>query len=722
MNTKQSPFEIVEKYRSELHTFERKVNSQSNRLPLLHGVSVITPSYRSVDTLGETLRSLAAQTLAKDEFEIIVVLNGEDDGTRSMLHSLASDLGEVTIRIIENSRSSAGAARNLALKLARFDHVTFVDADDLVAPRFLETMLQSAEEGASIVASPIVNLDSDGNFDAENSLNQRIMENSGKTLPLAAVPWLLGFNACKLVPTSLVSALNYREDLPSGEDLVFFANLLADSELKAVFPENADQAEYIRRLKDNSVSRQTESFEFNVRQRVMCIQALRDIDVPLETLPARVALERAQASFVRRYLENHVTEVEKLEQLLGDIAFVDFPWSWLNEGKARDLAISYCFLPYADTSAVVAAKALAERKKVVDVISADMSELRKTDSSLNFLASRWIENQFEVSVKPSFSDWGLNVLFAKKAADISRTRQNLRGFAYETLYTRALWMGSHIAGSFLKLEQPEIQWTAEFSDPLRFGVDGSPRVGGFEMDEDAETLLSIIESRSPVELVVESIFDLVEMSTMLLADELLFTNENQMEFMLSKYPPEMAALVAEKARVRQHPSPSADAYRVVESSPPFDPRKINIAYFGAFYVNRGLGDVFTALVNSSVEVRERVNLHVFCNDPVKAQVEMDSMGLSGIAFAHEYLPYMEFLNATTKADVLVVNDITRSPGLQINPFLPSKYSDYKGSGCSVWGIIDTGSPLSTKPLDFVSYTGNAPSAVKVLNQIVKNHE
>lgn len=719
MDKSLTSFAKLDVYRSELKKYERIISRQSHRLPLQHGVSVITPSYKSVDTLGETLSSLAAQTLPKDHFEIIVVLNGEDDGSRKMLSEWRDDFADMEIRVVENCKASAGAARNLALKLVRFEHVTFVDADDLVAPRFLETMLEAAASEKLIVASPIVNLDADGTLDSENALNQRIAENRGQTRPLAELPWLLGFNACKLVPTSLIAELSYREELPSGEDLVFFANLLAFSDLQVVFPEWLEQSEYVRRMKDNSVSRQSESFEFNVRQRVLCLQALREIDLPSHTLPARTALERAQASFVRRYLESHPSEVEQLEQLLADLAFVDFPWSWLNEGKARDLAISYCFLPYADTSAVVAAKALAERRKVVDVISADMSELRKTDETLSFLASRWIENQFEVSVKPSFSDWVLNIQFAEKAVEVVRTRQALRGFSYATLYTRALWMGSHIAGAFLKLEQPSIQWTAEFSDPLRFGVDGSPRVGSFQQDSNAEFLLDVIKRRSPVELQIESIFDLVEAATMLIADELLFTNSNQLKYMLSKYPSEMANDISKKARVRHHPVPITDAYKVVDTKPPFNPNRINVAYFGAFYVNRGLGDVFSALANLKAVDQERINLHVFCNEPVKAQLEIEAMGLAGIVFAHEYLPYLQFLNASTKADVLLVNDIMRSPNLHINPFLPSKYSDYRGAGRAVWGIVDTGSPLSMQPLDFVSQTGNVPSIVKSLNQIIE---
>lgn len=49
------------------------------------GVSVIIPSYRGRDRIGSCLRSLAAQTLEPDRFEVVVVLNGPPDGTRHVL-------------------------------------------------------------------------------------------------------------------------------------------------------------------------------------------------------------------------------------------------------------------------------------------------------------------------------------------------------------------------------------------------------------------------------------------------------------------------------------------------------------------------------------------------------------------------------------------------------------------------------------------------------------
>ncbi|NMF31968.1 glycosyltransferase [Corynebacterium ammoniagenes] len=712
----------IEDKRKRLQRLQQSIGSFSLSRRFLPGVSVIVPCYQAARTLEETLHSLYAQSLDFDDYEVIVIFNGADDGSYQVATDFSDRFPELNLRLYLNAVAGAGAARNVGLNLVRHANTTFVDADDLVEREFLKTALDSMPIDKSIVASPIHNLDSHGVLVKENALNSKISACQGQTHSVPELPWLLGFNACKLIPSELLLNNRYSEKLKSGEDLVFFANLLSEAELKVVFPDSVEDAAYIRRLSDNSVSRQSESFEFNVKQRVECLAELRQIEVSGGAKKARIALERAQVSFVQKFLDANPEFTDDLDSLLVEMSFLDFPWNWINDGRARDLAFSYCFVPYADTSAVIAAKAISERRRIVDVVSANMSEHRKKDASLRFLCSRWLDKSLEVSVPPSFADWNLNIEFARKAVDAARKRQEARGANYETLYSRALWMGSHVAGALFKIEYPETVWTAEFSDPLRFDVEGNPRLGTLPIDNDSSMLLDIIESRHPNALTITTVFDLVEASTMILADELLFTNRNQLEYMLSKYPKSFADEARAKARVREHPSPRQADYQVAAVNPGFSTNKINIAYFGAFYVNRGLGDVFTALQNLKADEKRRIAVHIYCQDTASAKGQVIDLGLSDVVHVHPYLPYLQFLNSSAQADVLLVNDVQRSTGMDINPFLPSKYSDYKASGSDIWGVLDPGSPLSTKALHFKSENGDVPSSIRVLKEIIEQFD
>src|SRR5699024_9792693 len=112
-----------------------------------------------------------------------------------------------------------------------------------------------------------------------------------------------------------------------------------------------------------------------------------------------------------------------------------------------------------------------------------------------------------------------------------------------------------------------VRWVAEFSDPLRRGVRGEPRVGDFEDDEYSEKLISAIRARGLNDAPYESLFHLVELATIALADELIFTTENQRDYVASLYSmPEIQRLIHEKSTIRPHPVPSKELYELQQSS------------------------------------------------------------------------------------------------------------------------------------------------------------
>lgn len=96
-------------------------------------VSIIIPTYNRAALLPETLGSVFAQTFT--DYQAIVVDDGSDDGTPGLLAGLAERAEMKRI-----AHAGPGAARNAGLALARGEYIAFLDADDLWAPRFLETM------------------------------------------------------------------------------------------------------------------------------------------------------------------------------------------------------------------------------------------------------------------------------------------------------------------------------------------------------------------------------------------------------------------------------------------------------------------------------------------------------------------------------------------------------------------------------------------------------
>lgn len=97
-------------------------------------VSVIVPVFNAGAYLEQAVRSVAAQTYR--DFEVVVVDDGStDERTLALLERWAREPG-VTLHRTPNRGPSA--ARNFAIEHARGEHILPLDADDYLAPAFLE--------------------------------------------------------------------------------------------------------------------------------------------------------------------------------------------------------------------------------------------------------------------------------------------------------------------------------------------------------------------------------------------------------------------------------------------------------------------------------------------------------------------------------------------------------------------------------------------------------
>lgn len=90
-------------------------------------ISVILPAYNGARFIGETLRSVRAQT--HPSVEVIVVDDGSTDGTVDLVRASAP-----WARVFEQKNAGVSAARNRGLAEAKGEFVIFLDQDDIWHP------------------------------------------------------------------------------------------------------------------------------------------------------------------------------------------------------------------------------------------------------------------------------------------------------------------------------------------------------------------------------------------------------------------------------------------------------------------------------------------------------------------------------------------------------------------------------------------------------------
>jgi glycosyltransferase involved in cell wall biosynthesis len=119
------------------------VREQASR-PGTPEVSVVVPVRDAATTLPRCLGALAAQTLADDRYEVIVVDNGSRDESVEIARRAPH------AHVLEEPRPGAYAARNRALGAARGGVLAFTDPDCAPDPDWLEAALAALADGAVV--------------------------------------------------------------------------------------------------------------------------------------------------------------------------------------------------------------------------------------------------------------------------------------------------------------------------------------------------------------------------------------------------------------------------------------------------------------------------------------------------------------------------------------------------------------------------------------------
>lgn len=100
-------------------------------------VSVVVATYNRRDVLRKTLECLAAQTLAADQFEVIVVDDGSPDDTGDMVRSLIGKLPCKLSYLVQENRGP-GAAENRGIRAAQGEWIVLLADDIQPTPTMLQ--------------------------------------------------------------------------------------------------------------------------------------------------------------------------------------------------------------------------------------------------------------------------------------------------------------------------------------------------------------------------------------------------------------------------------------------------------------------------------------------------------------------------------------------------------------------------------------------------------
>lgn len=391
---------------------------------------------------------------------------------------------------------------------------------------------------------------------------------------------------------------------------------------------------------------------------------------------------------LKNYIDKGNISKEKLIEKMKSIGIENIYYSALNKGDARKLVLAYCFPPFNDTSGNVMAKRIFETGDIVDVISNDMSRIRKKDNKLLNIMSHLLDSQIVLTGPQAFSSWASIEEYMQGVFH----KYKLYEDKYDEIYSRVMFPHSHFAAFEIKKENPDIKWVAEFSDPLYTDVSSNIRYAPIEDDEYIE-MLKEYTGEEYSHLINDNSFNVCEVIPFLYADELIFTNHYQMNYMLERFDDRIKTLVTGKAVISQHPTLPEDMYNIVKTFYKINQEEINIAYFGNFYDTRGFRQIELVAKQLYEANINNFKIHVFTNLNKKTLRFYKQSDFKEYIEMNQYAPYFEFLNLTNLMDILLIFDAETVGIKPYNPYVPSKLSDYRGSTSKIWAFTEKDSVL-----------------------------
>lgn len=213
-------------------------------------ISVIVPTYKPQAYLWECLDSIKNQTLHKEDFEVILVLNGCKEPYYGQIKEYISlSMSDSNVVLLQTDTGGVSNARNMGLDVAKGEYITFIDDDDYVSESYLEELYNKASVDTISLCKPIAftgNVNTSQPYpitDVFNKLSASQLLHFTKARKYFSGPCM------KLIHRDVIGQRRFDTRFVNGEDSLFMF-LISDRMEKVSF--TSASAVYYRRYRVGS--------------------------------------------------------------------------------------------------------------------------------------------------------------------------------------------------------------------------------------------------------------------------------------------------------------------------------------------------------------------------------------------------------------------------------------------------------------------------------------
>lgn len=129
-------------------------------------ISVVIPLYNKAAAITSTIQSVLAQSYPY--FEIVIIDDGSSDNSVQKVRLI----DDKRIKLISKQNGGVSSARNYGIRMAKYEYLAFLDADDYWEPSYLEELINLINDfpNAGLYGLDCVNLWNDNKITNVNNL------------------------------------------------------------------------------------------------------------------------------------------------------------------------------------------------------------------------------------------------------------------------------------------------------------------------------------------------------------------------------------------------------------------------------------------------------------------------------------------------------------------------------------------------------------------------
>lgn len=227
-------------------------------------ISVIIPTYKPDYYIWECLDSVKNQTLNKELFEVILVLNGDKEPYYKKINDYIVKNRLDNFKLIYTGEKGVSNARNIALDEAAGNYIAFLDDDDLFSIEYLEKFYEILEESTLYIAKYQP-------FNEKTKKNVKNFKFKLNNTTKNLIDYRSDFSCIggKIIPKNIINNTRFNTNYINGEDSLFMIKISKNIKKIKTLGENIL---YLRRIRQDSVGNSKKSKKYILKNSLLMLR------------------------------------------------------------------------------------------------------------------------------------------------------------------------------------------------------------------------------------------------------------------------------------------------------------------------------------------------------------------------------------------------------------------------------------------------------------------